>query len=117
MAAPTPARWVGGRQVGVRFDHDHAWLDVRLTMVGDGAFHLPVTRRPAAQLGAPRGVAERGRRDRADHGGRHDRPAAAEAEEPRRLREENAELRRANEILEAASALFAQEVDPARKRS
>ena len=43
-------------------------------------------------------------------------PTTAEAEELRRLRKENAELRRANEILKAASAFFAQEMDPTRKK-
>jgi transposase len=56
------------------------------------------------------------RQDQADHGERDDRPTTAETEELRRLRRENAELRRANEILKAASALFAQEMDPTRKR-
>ena len=38
-------------------------------------------------------------------------------EENRRLRQENAELRRVNEILKAASAFFAQECDQTRRRS
>jgi transposase len=42
-----------------------------------------------------------------DRGERADRPTTAEQEELRRLRKENAELRRANEILKAASAYFA----------
>jgi transposase len=45
------------------------------------------------------------------------RPTTAETEELRRLREENAELRRTNEILKAASAFFAQEMDPTRENS
>lgn len=42
------------------------------------------------------------------------RPGASsvESEELKRLRRENAELRRANEILKAASAFFARELDP-----
>jgi transposase-like protein len=43
-------------------------------------------------------------------------PAQRAAEELRRLRKENAELRRANEILKAASASFAQEMDPTRRK-
>ena len=39
------------------------------------------------------------------------------AAENRRLLKENAELRRANEILKAASAYFAAELDPTRRRS
>ena len=42
--------------------------------------------------------------DEADGGERDDRPTATESEELRRLRKENAELKRANEILKAASA-------------
>ena len=55
-------------------------------------------------------------RTKADHGERHDRPTTAETEELRRLRRENAELRRAHEILKAASAFFAQETDPTRRK-
>ena len=57
------------------------------------------------------------RQDEADRGERVDRPTTAEVEELRRLRKELAELRRANEILRAASAYFAQELDPTRRRS
>jgi transposase len=57
------------------------------------------------------------RQDEADRGERDDRPTTAEQEELRRLRKENLELRRANEILRAASAYFAQELDPTRRRS
>jgi transposase len=41
----------------------------------------------------------------------------AEAEEMKALRRENAELRRANEILKAASAFFAAELDRPHRRS
>jgi transposase len=43
-----------------------------------------------------------------------ERPArnGDESEELKRLKRENAELRRANEILKAASAYFARELDP-----
>jgi transposase len=40
-----------------------------------------------------------------------------ESAELRRLRRENAELRRANEILKAASAFFAAELDRPQQRS
>jgi transposase len=56
------------------------------------------------------------RQDEADRGERSDRPTTAEQEELRRLRKENAELRRVNEILKAASAHFAGELDPTRRR-
>jgi transposase len=57
------------------------------------------------------------RQDETDAGERHDRPTTDTLEENRRLRKEVAELRRANEILKAASIFFAQEADPARRRS
>ena len=46
------------------------------------------------------------RRVEADEGLRPDLPTAAEREEIKRLRKENYELRRANEILKAASLFF-----------
>ena len=55
--------------------------------------------------------------DEAGRGERDDRPATEMAEENRRLRSENAELRRVNEVLRAASAYFAAELGPARGRS
>jgi transposase len=57
------------------------------------------------------------RQDQADRGERTDRPTTAEAEELRRLRKRVVELERANAILRAASAYFAQELDPTRRRS
>lgn len=57
------------------------------------------------------------RQDEADRGERDDRLTSEQLEELRRLRKENAELRRANEILEAASVVFAQELDLTRRRS
>jgi transposase len=46
-----------------------------------------------------------------------DLPTSDMLEENRRLRAENAELRRVNEILKAASAHFASEHDQTRRRS
>jgi transposase len=43
--------------------------------------------------------------------------ASEESAELKKLRRENAELRRANEILKAASAFFARELDPRLPRS
>jgi transposase len=57
------------------------------------------------------------RQHEADHGQRTDRPTSVESEELRRLRKENADLKRTNEILKLASAYFAQELDPTRRRS
>lgn len=78
----------------------------------------PVVRRLAEQLGVhPEALRNWIRQDEADAGERYDRPTTVEAEEVRRLRKEVAELRRANEILKAASIFFAQEADPHRRRS
>jgi transposase len=57
------------------------------------------------------------RQDEADRSQRADRPTTDMIEENRRLRRENAELRRVNDVLRAASAYFASEIDPARRRS
>jgi transposase len=77
----------------------------------------PVIRRLAEQLGVhPEALRTWIRQAQADRGQRSDVPTTAEVEELRRLRRENAELRRANEILKAASAFFAQEMDPTRRK-
>jgi transposase len=77
----------------------------------------PVIRRLAEQLGVHHEALRNWiRQDEANRGERTDRPTTEETEELRRLRKENAELRRANEILKAASAFFAQEMDPTRKK-
>jgi transposase len=52
----------------------------------------------------------------ADEGLRPDLPTAAEREEIKQLRRENYELRRANEILKAASVFFATELDQDRTK-
>ena len=52
----------------------------------------------------------------ANEGLRPDLPSAAEREEIRALRKEVFELRRANEILKAASVFFATELDADRTR-
>jgi transposase len=78
----------------------------------------PTFRRLGEQLGVhPEALRNWIRQDEADHGERDDRLSTVEREEMTRLRKENAELRRANEILKAASALFASELDPTRRRS
>ena len=79
-------------------------------------------RRPIAHVARELGIHPEAmrtwiRQDEADRGERGDRPTTAEVEELRRLRRENTELRRANEILRVASAYFAQELDPTRRRS
>ncbi|MCC8251510.1 transposase [Saccharothrix luteola] len=78
----------------------------------------PVIRRLAEQLGVHHEALRNWiRQDESDRGERDDRPTATESEELRRLRRENAELKRANEILKTASAFFAAELDPTRRRS
>ncbi|BCJ58152.1 transposase [Micromonospora sp. WMMD718] len=78
----------------------------------------PVIRQLARQLGVHHEALRNWiRQDEADRGQRDDRPTSGELEELRRLRRENAELKRANEILKAASAFFASELDPTRRRS
>jgi transposase len=78
----------------------------------------PVIRRLAERLNVhPEALRNWIRQDQADAGERNDRPTTVESEELRRLRREVAELRRANEILKTASAFFASELDPLRRRS
>ncbi|MEE1764846.1 transposase [Streptomyces sp. SP18BB07] len=79
------------------------------------------TGRPIAHVAKDLGIhkeALRGwvRQAEADTGERDDRLTTAEREELRQLRRENAELRRANEILKATSAFCAAELDRPRTR-
>ncbi|MGW5466218.1 transposase [Streptomyces sp. NPDC003996] len=79
------------------------------------------TGRPIAHVAKDLGIhkeALRGwvRQAEADAGERDDRLTTAEHEELKQLRKEVAELRRANEILKAASAFFAAELDRPRTR-
>jgi transposase len=78
----------------------------------------PVIKRLAEQLGVHHEALRNWiRQDQADQGERADLPTTDMIEENRRLREENLELRRVNEILKAASAYFAAEHDRTRRRS
>jgi transposase len=71
----------------------------------------------AADLGMhPETLRKRVRQAEADSGSRPDLPTTAEREEIRKLRQENFELRRANEILKSASVFFAKELDEDRPR-
>ncbi len=77
--------------------------------------------RPIAQvardLGVPAETLRRHvRRMEADEGLRPDLPTSAEREEIKALRKEVYELRRANEILKAASVFFATELDADRPK-
>ena len=72
----------------------------------------------ADELGlGPESLRQWVRQHEADQGQRSDRPSSVENQELRRLRKENTELKRTNEILKLASAYFAQELDPIRRRS
>ena len=64
----------------------------------------------------PETLRKRLRQHVADSGTRPDLPTSQEREEIRRLRQENFELRRANEILKSASVFFAKELDPDRPK-
>ena len=71
----------------------------------------------AADLGMhPETLRKKVRQAEADSGARPDLPTSEEREEIRRLRQENFELRRANEILKSASVFFATELDADRTR-
>jgi transposase len=77
--------------------------------------------RPIAQVARDLGVGpevlrKRVRQAEADAGKRTDLLTTAEREEIRKLRKENFELRRANEILKSASLFFARELDTDRPK-
>jgi transposase len=77
--------------------------------------------RPIAHIAADLGMhsetlRKRVRQAEADSGKRTDLLSSQEREEIRRLRKENYELRRANEILKSASLFFARELDPDRPK-
>jgi transposase len=71
----------------------------------------------AADLGIhPETLRKKVRQAEVDSGKRGDLLSTQEREEIRRLRKENFELRRANEILKSASVFFAKELDPDRPK-
>ena len=77
--------------------------------------------RPIAQIARdlgmhPETLRKKVRQAEADSGRRTDLLSTQEREEIRRLRKENYELRRANEILKSASLFFARELDPDRPK-
>jgi transposase len=77
--------------------------------------------RPIARVAADLGIhsetlRKHVRRAEADSGSRGDLLTSQEREEIRKLRKENFELRRANEILKSASVFFAKELDPDRTK-
>ncbi len=79
------------------------------------------SKRPIAHVALDLGVHKESlrhwvRQAEADSGRRRDLLTSEERDELRRLRKENAELKRANAILKDASVYFAQELDPIRRR-
>jgi transposase len=77
--------------------------------------------RPIAHIVADLGIhpeplRRRVRRAEADGGARPELSSSSEREELKRLRRENYELRRANEILKSVSVFFATELDADRTR-
>lgn len=71
----------------------------------------------AKDIGLPSEILRKAvRRAEADQGLRPDLPTGEEREEIKKLKRENAELRRANEILKAASVFFATELDADRPK-
>lgn len=77
--------------------------------------------RPIAHVACDLGVHKEAlrlwvRQAEADSGRRRDLLTSEEREELKRLRKENQQLRRANEILKDASVFFATELDPSRRR-
>ena len=82
-----------------------------------GARERPADRARRRDLGIhSETLRKRVRQVEADQGLRPDLPTSEEREEIKRLRQENFELRRANEILKSASVFFAKELDPDRPR-
>src|SRR6266542_2798613 len=79
------------------------------------------SKRPIAHVARDLGVHKESLRNwvrqaEADSGRRRDLLTTEEREELKRLRRENAELKRANAILKDASVYFATELDPTRRR-
>jgi transposase len=77
--------------------------------------------RPIAQVAADLGIHREAlrkwvRQAEADSGRRGDRLTTSERERLKTLERENRELKKANEILKAASVFFAKELDPPRPK-
>ena len=70
----------------------------------------------AADLGIPSETLRKKVRQAEVDQGRRQGLSTGEREEIKKLRRENAELRRANEILRSASLFFARELDPDRSK-
>jgi len=95
-----------------KYPDERVQRGVRLALEGE---------RPIAQIARdlgmhPETLRKRVRQAEADSGERADLLSTRQREEVRRLRKENYELRRANEILKSASLFFARELDPDRPK-
>jgi transposase len=107
---------------GRRFSGDGIYIEAVSKELRDRAVRLVFeSERPVAQVAADLGVGAESLRNwvrqaEADAGERADRLTSSEREELARLRGEVKELRRANEILKAASVFFAGELDPRRSK-
>ena len=97
---------------GRKYPEELIQRGVRLALEGDRPIaHI------AQDLGMhPETLRKRVRQAEADAGKRSDLLSTQERDEIRRLRKENYELRRANEILKSASLFFARELDPDRPK-
>ena len=95
-----------------KYPHELVQRGVRLALEGEGPIaHV------AHDLGMhPETLRKRVRQAEADSGERPELLSTQEREEIRRLRKENYELRRANEILKSASLFFARELDSDRPK-
>ena len=95
-----------------KYPHELVQRGVRLALEGE----RPIAH-VAHDLGMhPETLRKRVRQAEADSGERPELLSTQEREEIRRLRKENYELRRANEILKSASLFFARELDPDRPK-
>jgi transposase len=97
---------------GRKYAEELVQRGVRLALEGE---------RPIAQIAhdlgmRPETLRKRVRQAEANSGRRPELLSSQEREEIRRLRKENYELRRANEILKSASLFFARELDPDRPK-
>jgi transposase len=79
--------------------------------LGDHETEYAAIRHVASKLGVGTESLRKWRRQSETDSGSRPGVTSAESAEIRRLKKENAELRRANEILKAASAFFAAELD------
>jgi transposase len=105
----------------IRTPHGLISPETRASTVGSGVSPQPSRRQVPAHVAQDLGIHKEAlrqwvRQADADSGRRRNLLKTDEREELKKLRKENAELRRANAILKDASVYFAQELDPTRRR-